>query len=356
MGIRKSWWKILGVALLIYTFVAGLMVPLKPGILSVSPGTAATGTSITLNIEGYNTMYTASANQTRVWLKMTDELALKAKSVQAIDDTHLSVSFEVPVYLPVDAARVSCSVIVDHISDGASVSPDAFVLQQKEVNRSAADSRALEKPSNLHVRSKFTFPFRAILYETIRNTYYHVPLWMAMMILFIASVIQSFKYLYGGKPENDWKALSLTTIGTLYGLMGLATGMIWAKHTWGTYWTWEEVKLNMTAIALLIYLAYFILRGSMDDEEKRGRISAVYNIFAFAALIPLLYVVPRMTSSLHPGNGGNPAFGSEDLDNTMRAVFYPAIIGWTLLGVWMGSLLYRAIVLKDRLMERKMNE
>jgi heme exporter protein C len=97
----------------------------------------------------------------------------------------------------------------------------------------------------------------------------------------------------------------------------------------------------MTAIALLIYFAYFILRGVFEDPDKRARISAVYNIFAFVALIPLIYVIPRLTDSLHPGAGGNPAFGSQDLDNTMRLVFYPAIIGWTLIGFWMANLLYR---------------
>ncbi|HMR44960.1 MAG TPA: cytochrome c assembly protein, partial [Saprospiraceae bacterium] len=64
-------------------------------------------------------------------------------------------------------------------------------------------------------------------------------------------------------------------------------------------------------------------------------------LFAFATLIPLLYVIPRMTDSLHPGSGGNPAMGGEDLDNTMRMVFYPAIIGWTLVGFWMANLNFR---------------
>ncbi len=355
MGMRKSWWKILGVALLTYTFIAGLLVPLKPGIYDVSPGKAETGTSVTLNLEGYNTGYTAEGEKTRVWLKMTDDLALQAKAVKAIDETHLTATFDIPKYIPLEKERISCSVLIDHPVDGASVSPDAFVIKQTSPTPPPTNNFTNNPITALTVNSDFTFPFRAILYETIRNTYYHVPLWLAMMILFIASVYQSFKYLRFGKPEDDWKAMSLTAAGTLYGMLGLVTGMIWAKHTWGTYWTWEEVKLNMTAIALLIYLAYFILRGSLDDEEKKGRIAAVYNIFAFAALIPLIYVIPRMTSSLHPGNGGNPALGAGDLDHTMKAVFYPAVIGWTLLGVWIGSVLYRATAMKDRLMERKFN-
>jgi heme exporter protein C len=125
---------------------------------------------------------------------------------------------------------------------------------------------------------------------------------------------------------------------------------LWAKHTWGAYWSWD-VKQNMTAIALLIYCAYFILRGAFEDEERKARLSAIYNIFAFSTLIPLLFVIPRMTDSLHPGAGGNPAFGGDDLDRTMRMVFYPAGIGWTLLGFWIASLAYRAQALRKRLEE-----
>jgi heme exporter protein C len=81
----------------------------------------------------------------------------------------------------------------------------------------------------------------------------------------------------------------------------------------------------------------------------------VYSIFAFAALIPLIYVIPRMTDSLHPGAGGNPAFGTEDLDNTMRLFFYPAVIGWTLLGFWIADLLRRVNALRDHLEESAEN-
>jgi heme exporter protein C len=72
----------------------------------------------------------------------------------------------------------------------------------------------------------------------------------------------------------------------------------------------------------------------MDEEQKRGRVSAVYNIFAFVMFMVFVMVLPRMTDSLHPGNGGNPGFGGYDLNSNMRMIFYPAIIGWTLLGVW----------------------
>ena len=94
-----------------------------------------------------------------------------------------------------------------------------------------------------------------------------------------------------------------------------------------------------TAVALV--LGYMILRNSFQDNLQKARISAIYNIFAFAVLIPLIFILPRMTDSLHPGNGGNPAFGKYDMNNQMRMVFYPAIIGWTLLGLWIASLRIR---------------
>lgn len=84
-----------------------------------------------------------------------------------------------------------------------------------------------------------------------------------------------------------------------------------------------------------------ILRQSTEDETKRAKLSAVYLVFAFPLMMAFIYILPRMTDSLHPGNGGNPAFGQYDLDNQMRLVFYPAIIGWTLLGVWITSIRIR---------------
>ncbi|RYF71048.1 MAG: ABC transporter permease, partial [Cytophagaceae bacterium] len=95
------------------------------------------------------------------------------------------------------------------------------------------------------------------------------------------------------------------------------------------------------AVSMLLYMAYLILRGAFDDEQRRARISAVYNILAFAVFIPLIFILPRQTDSLHPGNGGNPAFGKYDMNSQMRMVFYPAIIGFTLLGVWITQLRVR---------------
>lgn len=179
-----------------------------------------------------------------------------------------------------------------------------------------------------------------ILNETIRVLHFHVPMWFGMIILFTISVIFSVRYLLNGRERDDDVAVEFANVGILFGLLGLVSGMVWAQFTWGAWWSGDP-KQNASAIALMIYLAYFVLRGSFENPEQRGRISAVYNIFAFAALIPLLFILPRLTDSLHPGNGGNPGFNAYDLDSRLRTVFYPAVVGWTLLGVWITSLRIR---------------
>ena len=197
-------------------------------------------------------------------------------------------------------------------------------------------------------------PRLAILNETIRNLFFHVAIWFAMFILLIVSVIYSIKYLKTSELKNDIIASEFAIMGIVFGLLGVATGSVWAKFTWGDWWV-NDPKLNATTIALLIYLAYFVLRSSIEDSHQKGRISSVYNIFAFAAAVPLIFVLPRLTDSLHPGNGGNPGFSAYDLDSNLRVVFYPAIIGWTLLGVWFATLRIRLNKLQGLVDEQELN-
>ncbi|MFN3529624.1 MAG: cytochrome c biogenesis protein CcsA [Bacteroidia bacterium] len=180
-------------------------------------------------------------------------------------------------------------------------------------------------------------PRKVVLNESIRNLYFHVPMWFGMVIILAASAYHSIRYLQKPEMRHDIAADSTARVGLLFGVLGMVTGMVWAQYTWGAWWSGDP-KQNTSAIALLIYLAYVVLRGSFNEEQQRARIGAVYNIFAFASLIPLLFILPRLTDSLHPGNGGNPGFGAYDLDGGMRLVFYPAVLGWTLLGFWMVNL------------------
>jgi heme exporter protein C len=197
-----------------------------------------------------------------------------------------------------------------------------------------------------------------ILNESIRNLYFHVCMWFAMMILFGVSVVYSIKYLRNQDYRNDIYASAYAGTGLFLGFLGYATGAIWANYTWVTDQgqslgsILKEPKLLGAGIAILIYCAYFVLRGSFMDMDKRARVTAVYNIFAFAMLFPTIWIIPRLVGSLHPGapgsDSGNPALNFKDIDTRLRMVFYPAIIGWTLLGVWITTLKIRIALLKEK--------
>ena len=179
----------------------------------------------------------------------------------------------------------------------------------------------------------FDVPKLPILNETIRVLYFHVPMWFTMIFLLLMSSLNAYKFIANGDKNFDVQSYNYANVGVYFGILGLITGMFWAKYTWGTFWT-NDPKLNGSAVGLLIYFSYFVLRSSIKDESKKGKISSVYNVFAFAMLIPLIFILPRLTDSLHPGNGGNPGFNVYDLDSQLRIVFYPAVVGFILLGIW----------------------
>lgn len=169
-----------------------------------------------------------------------------------------------------------------------------------------------------------------ILEHTARNLYFHVPMWFTMMAAFVVSAYHSVRYLQSRDYLRDVRAVQAARVGAVFGLLGLATGIVWARFTWyvGTDIWWNfDPKQTMAAVQLLIYGAYFTLRSAIDDPEKRARVAAVYNLFAAATVPFLLYVLPRQMDSLHPGAEGNPAF-SDITHPAMRLVFYPAVIGF----------------------------
>ena len=186
-----------------------------------------------------------------------------------------------------------------------------------------------------------------ILEETARNIFFHVPMWMAMFSMFTVSFIYSIRYLNTPNQLYDIKAESAARVGMIFGICGLLTGSLWARFTWGTWWTFAEPKMNLAALAMMIYVAYFVLRSAFDDEEKRAKISAVYNIFAVTTVPFLLYVVPRQLTSLHPGADGNPAF-SEITAVELRYILYPAMIGFIAIAFWLYDIVHRFNTVKTR--------
>lgn len=196
-------------------------------------------------------------------------------------------------------------------------------------------------------------PYVGNLHQTIRNFFFHVPMWFGMIALLSLSLGFSVAYLRTRNLKHDIYAVEFAKTGIIFGILGLITGSIWARFTWGEFWS-NDPKQTAAAIAVLIYCAYVVLRGSIPDIDKRARISSVYNIFAYFIYIPLIIILPRMVQSLHPGGmegaqgGGNPAMGGDSLDPVMKTVFWPAVFGWVLLGIWISNLKIRFFLLTHK--------
>jgi heme exporter protein C len=340
------WWKFFGIVLFAYVLIGGLSTPLNPGIVSIEPSNLKQGSQSDLQIKGYNTHFSNTENH--AWIRLDSNKFIKANKVVATTDNDAVASFT----LPKEVNSESYTLIMYNKTDGAALLPDGvFVLKNEKPDSSIVANFQSDYGMEIVKPSGLRFPYRSILNETIRNTFFHVALWMAMFVLYTIGIWYAWKYLSTKDLDYDMKSAAFNKSGILYGILGILTGSLWAKYTWGDWWT-NDVKLNMTTIAMFIYFGYLILRSSFDsDEEKRARISAVFSIFAYCALIPLVFVIPRLQDSLHPGNGGNPALGGEDLDNTLRLFFYPSIIALILIGTWMAQLKYRYDRLFKKVME-----
>jgi heme exporter protein C len=359
----KNWWKILCVVLLGWAFTAGLLVPLRTGVMGVTPLTVRVGDTVWLTVDGYNSQWDKPENA-KAWLHIDEYFKVEkegkkvdssivysivSQQVKAIDARHIAFLFYIPKHLPTPTKLENASILVDVAGNDKAIRPVAIAITQDSMN-AAAGKAAWNAPMKVFQTWSFKYPYRNILAETLRNTFYHVPMWFVMFTLFGIALYNSIQYLRKRNNNYDRAAVAFTQTGVLFGLLGLFTGGMWANYAWGKPFP-MDIKIIMTYTALAIYFAYFILRGAFEDEEKKARISAVYSVFAFMTLVPLLYVVPKLApDSLHPGNGTNIAFGTQDLDNTMRMVFYPASIGWILLGIWIATLVNRYLNIKEKMM------
>lgn len=131
-----------------------------------------------------------------------------------------------------------------------------------------------------------------------RIFYFHVgTAWVGSIAFFVALVAG---VLYLRKPDRKWDTIALSSVevGLVFLTVTTAAGSIWGKPAWNAWWIWSP-RLTLITIAWLTYAAYFMLRGAIEDEEKRGRFAAVYVIVAFVSII-LAYVSIRIWRDVHP--------------------------------------------------------
>ncbi len=180
--------------------------------------------------------------------------------------------------------------------------------------------------------------------ETSRILFFHVPQAWVATLSFLLSMIGSAVYLKKRRATADHLALSSAELGFVFCVLATVTGSIFAKATWGSYWNWDPRQTSIV-ILLMIYGAYFALRSAVGDQEKKRVFSAVYSILAFATVPFLIFVVPRITVSLHPEDTMNPA--NPGMDPKTLKVFLGSLFAYTALFVWMLRLKMRVLKLEN---------
>jgi len=179
-----------------------------------------------------------------------------------------------------------------------------------------------------------------------RIFYFHVPCAWVSVLAFLWSMAQSILYLKNGKFNNDAAAEASSRIGLFFCVLATGTGMVFAKATWGAYWNWDPRETSIF-ILLLVYFAYFALRMSVEDPERRARYAAVYSILAFFTVPFLVFILPRLLFSLHPSpiisKGGDMM-----MDPKIKIIFFSSLAGFTGLYVWLQNISTRITVLSNR--------
>ncbi len=131
-----------------------------------------------------------------------------------------------------------------------------------------------------------------------RIIYFHVPSAWSSMLAFFVAFIASILYLITKHIRWDIWARAASELGIAFTVAAIISGSLWAKPAWNTYWTWDP-RLTTYTIVLLLYIAYFMLRGAIDEPGRRARMAAVYGIFAFLS-VPLTFMSIRWWNTIHP--------------------------------------------------------
>jgi heme exporter protein C len=165
-----------------------------------------------------------------------------------------------------------------------------------------------------------------------RIFYIHIGSNIAALLGFLGSVVGSIGYLLSRRLVWDRWAAASVEVGTIFGIVVLLSGAIWAKPAWNTYWTWDP-RLTTAMITVLIYIAYMLFRNGFEYPETRARFASIYAIFAFLS-VPLTFYSARLFRSIHPvivAGANQEAQGDFAIGPSMGQTLTISMIGFAIL-------------------------
>ncbi|MGA7721962.1 MAG: cytochrome c biogenesis protein CcsA [Ignavibacteriaceae bacterium] len=206
--------------------------------------------------------------------------------------------------------------------------------------------------------SWYEFPLIPGLKENAKIIFFHVPTAWLSVIAFLMNTIYSIQYLRKKNLDDDAKSYAAAQLGIIFCILATVTGAVWARFAWGSFWSWDPRQTSIFAL-LLIYGAWFALRSSIESEEKRATLSAVYAIIAFLTVPFFVFIMPRIMSGLHPGSADDTNSGPVidfKMNANMQLIFFLSLTGFTILYFWMWNLGYRSILLKNKFNKQSLKE
>ncbi len=176
----------------------------------------------------------------------------------------------------------------------------------------------------------FIAPDEATMHEVQRIFYMHLPTWSAMYTALGVAFFANVAWLRTRKIKWDWLGVSAVEVTVVSCTIGLITGVLWGKPAWGIWWTWDA-RLTTTFILWLLYISYLLLRGLIEDPQRKATLSAIFGIFA-SLDAPLVYFSIRLWRTQHPSPVilGGPDSG---LDPVMARVLLLCVIAITCVAV-----------------------
>ncbi|GBD89061.1 heme exporter protein C [bacterium BMS3Abin03] len=197
----------------------------------------------------------------------------------------------------------------------------------------------------------YQFPNIPGLEQNARIIFFHVPTAWLTVLAFFMSTVFSFKYLKRKDLDDDLKAYASAQLGMTFCILATVTGAVWAKFAWGSFWSWDPRQTSIFAL-LLIYGALFALRSSIEGEEKRATLSAVYSIIAFVTVPFFIFVMPRIMKGLHPGSAEDSSAGpvvNFQMNSSMLLIFFLSLIAFTILYFWIWRISYKSLIIKENI-------
>jgi heme exporter protein C len=198
----------------------------------------------------------------------------------------------------------------DAVSEGTGAAPGAAAIERAAARLRRPTGLALAAVTAVWLAAVVRAPEDAVQGVIQKILYVHPPLAFAAYLGFVLTALGGGLYLWRGAEAWDRFARSSAEVGVLFCSLILVTGPIWARGTWGRWWSWD-LRLTLTLLLWFVYLAYLLLRGFTEGSERSARFAAVYGIVGLA-VIPLNYFAVKLAGgrSMHPSNLESGSLGA----------------------------------------------